>query len=57
MAITATDTLGNATTETITVNYASGNSWPLPYSVDWAAAAQIQDVAQVVDGVWTLHGD
>ena len=33
--ITATDTLGNQRRETIEVEYVSGNTWPLPYTIDW----------------------
>ena len=57
VAITATDTLGNTSTENVTVNYASGNTWPLPYAVDWTTTSQIGDVAQIVDGVWSLESD
>lgn len=54
LVITATDTVGNQTTKTVTLQYESGRTWPLPYSIDWQAADKIQDVAQVVDGYWTL---
>jgi uncharacterized repeat protein (TIGR02543 family) len=55
--ITATDGLGTQSTEMVTVTYSSGNVWPLPYSIDWSSAPSIQDVAQVVDGLWTLEAD
>ncbi|MGQ4647525.1 Ig-like domain-containing protein [Lyngbya aestuarii] len=55
--ITAIDGLGNVSTETVTVEYESGNSWPEQYSVDWSSVTNIQDVAQVVDGLWTLEGN
>ncbi len=45
-----TDTI----TKTVTVNHVVGNTWPLPYSVDWSTASSIQDVSQVVDGWWEI---
>jgi hypothetical protein len=55
--ITASDSLGNQTVVLVEVNYQAGNVWPLPYSIDWSTAASIQEVAQVVDGLWTLEED
>jgi regulation of enolase protein 1 (concanavalin A-like superfamily) len=58
--IAATDGQGSVTIHTVTVDYQPGTVWPLPYSVDWsslAVDAEIQDVAQVVDGRWVLEGD
>ena len=55
--ITAVDGLGNTSTETVTVDYESGDVWPEQYSIDWDSVANIQDVAQVVDGSWALDGD
>jgi uncharacterized repeat protein (TIGR02543 family) len=57
VVITATDELYNRSTKMVTVTYSSGNVWPLPYSIDWSSATSIQDVAQVVDGLWTLEAD
>jgi uncharacterized repeat protein (TIGR02543 family) len=57
VVITATDNLNSQTVETVTVEYVSGNVWPEPYSIDWSSAASIQDVAQVVDGLWSLEAD
>jgi len=44
------------TVVTVTVDYdlAGGNVWPLPYSVDWSTVTTIEEVAQVVDGLWEL---
>ena len=56
VAITATDSLGNQTTETVTVDYASGNSWPLPYTADWSAPGKLEAKAQILDGRWSLEG-
>jgi len=55
--ITAVDTQGNTTTNSLTVNYSSNNIWPLPYSVDWSAASSIEDVSQVVDGSWLIESN
>jgi len=57
VVITATDTLSNATVATVTVEYIAGNTWPIPYTIDWSSIAAITDVAQIVDGVWTLETD
>jgi len=57
VVVTSTDTLGNTTSESITLNYQTGNVWPGEYSIDWANTTAINDVAQVVDGLWKLEGD
>ncbi len=54
LVITAVDNSGHFTAETVTVNYDNGNVWPTPYLTDWASAGNIQNVAQIVDGNWTL---
>ena len=54
VVITARDTQGNASTETVTLEYQPGNVWPQRYSIDWSEVAEIQDVAQVVDGQWRI---
>src|SRR5659263_21366 len=51
--INAKDNLGNTRTEIVTVNYSCNNVWPLPYFINWRNVANIQDAAQVVDGLWT----
>jgi len=50
------DTPSNQSVITVTVDYdaTSGNVWPLPYSVDWTAVTDIEDVGQIVDGLWSL---
>jgi hypothetical protein len=53
--ITATDLLGNSTTQTVIVEYHSGNVWPTTYSIDWSTVTNIQDVVQVVEGLWVLE--
>jgi hypothetical protein len=34
-----------------------GNTWPLPYAIDFAAINNLQEVVQVVDGHWSLEED
>ncbi len=57
VTITATDSLNNETVEQVNVQYTTGNTWPQPYTIDWSSVTNIQDVAQVVDGLWTIEGD
>ena len=47
----------NIITSTVTVNKYN-NIWPIPYSIDWSPVdLKIQDVAQIVDGYWTIDTD
>jgi hypothetical protein len=55
VVITATDHLGNAKTETVEVEHVGGNTWPAAYSIDWRAVTKVQEVVQIVDGLWTLE--
>jgi hypothetical protein len=58
VVITATDTLGNQSTHTVTVNYTVGQLWPSTYSIpNWSTAGSIQSVAQVVDGIWQIQSN
>ncbi len=52
VVLTGTDDLGNSAVTTVTIQYSSGNVWPLPYQIDWATVSNVQDVIQVVDGLW-----
>ncbi|NOZ52736.1 MAG: hypothetical protein GXP08_06265, partial [Gammaproteobacteria bacterium] len=54
--ILAEDTLGNSSLTTINLTFNTNNNWPLPYSINWNTVSNIQDVAQVVDGKWSLEG-
>jgi hypothetical protein len=54
--VRAVDGIGFETVRTITVNYTAGTVWPLPTQVDWSAANEIGDVAQIVDGRWSIVG-
>jgi hypothetical protein len=55
VVITATDTLANQSAATVMLQYAGGNVWPLPYSINWASVANLQDVVQIVDGQWAVQ--
>lgn len=57
VTITATDEVGDFTDKTVVVNYAPGNVWPDAYAIDWSTVDEIEDVAQVVDGLWQIDGD
>ena len=57
LAITATDNAGNQTTESLALNYVTGNTWPLPYTINWSTVAKIENAAQIVDGAWELTGN
>lgn len=51
VVITAVDSVGNISTETVALTYIT-NTWPLPYTADWDALTD----AQIVDGQWALTG-
>jgi len=55
--IRAVDNQSKQTIKTVTVEYVAGNVWPETYSIDWSSAAAITEVAQIVDGLWTLEAD
>ncbi len=54
VVITAIDTLGNEKSVTVTIDYQDDTVWPGDYSIDWQTVTNIQDVAQVVDGLWQI---
>lgn len=51
VVIRARDANGMETTETVTVNFATGNTWPQSDVINWGSG-QIQDQAWIVDGQW-----
>ena len=57
VVFSATNALGRVSTEIVNVEFANTNVWPLPFTVDWSSTANIQDVAQVVDGFWEIQLD
>jgi regulation of enolase protein 1 (concanavalin A-like superfamily) len=54
---TAIDKQNRQTQHTVNVNYTAGQTWPLPYSIDWGTVANIQSVAQIIDGNWKIQSD
>lgn len=57
VTITAVDSLGQKTTQHVHVGYSRDRAWPLPYAVEWDSVTSVQNVAQVVDGRWTIGED
>ena len=57
VTITATDTIGNQTVKTVTVDYAISAPIPDVLTIDWETATRIDEVGQVVDGKWHLTPD
>ena len=55
VTVTVIDRSGRVTQRTSEVEYLSQEQrWPLPYIIDWSKVERIDEVAQVVDGKWTL---
>lgn len=58
--ITTMNNLGVSTVQSVIVNYQAGQVWPTPYLADWSSLneiSEINNVAQIVDGLWTLTSD
>jgi hypothetical protein len=55
LMIEAIDEFGYSFSETISIYWHHGNIWPQVYTIDWSSTDNIQDVAQVVDGLWKLE--
>jgi hypothetical protein len=56
ITIRASDTGSNVSTETVQVQVDAGIA-SLPYSIDWSSVTEVSDVAQIVDGKWSLGSD
>ncbi|HRX84479.1 MAG TPA: fibronectin type III domain-containing protein [Phycisphaerae bacterium] len=52
--ITARDGAYNPSVAHVQVNFNAGGLWPLPWTIDWTAVGNIQSVAQVIDGDWSV---
>lgn len=55
--IRALTRLGKSIKKTVTLNYTTGNTWPLPFEVDFTQVDNLQDVVEVLDGKWELTDD
>ena len=56
ITIRAMDDLGNPSVETVQVEYID-NVAPSPnVNIDWSTVTEVSDVAQIVDGKWSLEG-
>ncbi len=54
----AVDSFGHASTSHVTVTKVDGGPWALPYTATWSpAGGNVNDVAQVADGHWTIQAD
>jgi hypothetical protein len=54
VVIRATLQGGAILSSTVRVHYTPGRVWPLPYTIEWSKARRIQDVAEIMDGLWRL---
>jgi hemolysin type calcium-binding protein len=45
---------GEVFSRNVTIDYEAGHQWPANYSIDWAKVSHLQDVVQVVDGLWSF---
>lgn len=54
VVITARDSGNVIAVDTVNVEYVAGNTWPAPYNIDWSTVTNLSDVAQPVDGLWTV---
>jgi hypothetical protein len=54
--IIARDTVGETAAATVVVENTIETPDPTPVTIDWGTVAEIQDAAQVVDGLWEIVG-
>jgi hypothetical protein len=57
IVITATNNASQTSSATVTVNYTPGVTWQHNYSITWSTAGTVTNVAQPVDGDWTISGN
>jgi|GEM_PF-2844389 len=48
---------GTKVQKDVTLEYARGHHWPLPYELNWREVEDLQRVVQVVDGQWVFDAD
>ena len=52
LVIRASDKVGNSKNETVSINNSCNNVLPKNYNINWSNVTNIQDVAQITDGLW-----
>ncbi|PHN04926.1 hypothetical protein [Flavilitoribacter nigricans] len=57
LRVTAYPRKGTAYTDSMIIQVERGNTWPLPYRIDFSQVDRLADVVQVVDGHWALEAD
>jgi len=57
VVLRAVDTLSHISTTTVELTWTPGNTWPLPYAVDWSTTPDLRSAVQVIDGDWAVEGD
>ncbi len=57
VTIKATLASGEVVTQDVVIDYESGHEWAQTFTIDWASVTDIQDVVQVVDGLWSVSAD
>ncbi|MEQ1946608.1 MAG: DUF1349 domain-containing protein, partial [Bryobacteraceae bacterium] len=57
VVITAVDSVGLQSSQTVNINYVTGQTWPINTAIRWTAGSNIQNLVQVVDGKWQIQGD
>jgi len=57
VTVRAVDGLGNETVEVVEVEYIDNVVTPETYSIDWSTVSDVSEVAQIVDGKWSLGSD
>jgi hypothetical protein len=55
VVISARDNSGQTSARIVSVLWEDGNTWSIPYYIDWSTVDDIEDVAQVVDGQWAIE--
>ena len=54
LILSALDSAGNSLEKEVTFTLLKDKEWPLPYNIRWLEVKNIQDVVQVVDGLWEI---
>jgi len=57
VTLRAVDGLGNETVEVVEIEYIDNVDTPETYSIDWSGVSDVSEVAQIVDGKWSLSSE